>query len=266
MQHLSKAWPKVRDSFGKKRMMLFLDYDGTLAPIAAQPEDACLSILQKQCLTELAEQKHFPVAIVSGRRLKDLKSKVKVPGFIYVGNHGLEVEGPQIRHVHPEAPDLRKKVKRIAGELEAALKDMPGIRIENKVLTLSVHYRNAEPRVVPKAMAGFLRVLDPYIHKSHVSYAEGKKVWEVRPGILWDKGKAVHWLLAQAKLHEGGPVTGVYIGDDHTDEAAFRTLKRNGFAIRVTDDPDQSTSAEYFLLSCHEVYQFLRKLIRLSRL
>lgn len=263
MRHLGNAWPCVREALEGKRVMLFLDYDGTLTPIVPHPEDARISVAQRRILKTLAE-KGFHVVIVSGRQLQDVKQKVGVPELIYVGNHGFEVEGPEIKHVHPEAEALRQLFKKLAAELKKALADIPGIQVENKIFTLSIHYRNARPQDAPQAMSLFVKVLDPYIRRSQVLITEGKKVWEVRPAVPWDKAKMVLWLLTRMQVHAGRPVAAVYIGDDRTDEPAFQSLKKNGITVRVTDNPGQPTAADYFLLSPQEVYEFLKRIQKMK--
>lgn len=258
MQHLLNAWPALRHTLEGKKIMVFLDYDGTLTPIVRDPDEAKLLAPQRRFLKDLAAD--LETVVISGRQLDDLKMRIGIAECIYVANHGFEVEGPQLRHIHPGAAALRKMVDSIAEELREVLSKMPGIHIENKKLSLSIHYRNAKPSVIHEALGAFLKKLTPYLESSRVTYAEGKKVWEVRPAVPWDKGKAVLWLLARKRAQMNEDVAAIYIGDDSTDETAFLGLKKSGLCIRVTDSPAQYTHAEYFLLSHEEVYEFLKKI------
>ena len=106
-------------------MLVALDYDGTLAPIAGTPEAARLPPQTADVLSELAASDRFSVAVVSGRSLADLKGRLGLD-VIYVGNHGLEIEGPGISFVHPEAEALRGAIDQACWDLEAAFEGVPG--------------------------------------------------------------------------------------------------------------------------------------------
>jgi trehalose 6-phosphate phosphatase len=263
MQHLLKAWPRFREAFARApRVLLFLDFDGTLAPIVSDPEEARISAAHLTVLRRFAGEERFKVAVVSGRRLEDLEKRVGIPEFIYAGNHGFEVKGPGFHYIHPKAASAAELLGTIAGDLRKSLSPIDGILIENKILTLSVHYRNVPGRAVPTAMAEFLKVLHPYFPR--IAYTEGKKVWEVRPAVPWDKGEIVLWLLKNLKGRGSDPDAVLYAGDDQTDESAFLKLKKTGLTLRITDNPSQGTAASTFLLSPDEVYEFFKKLQKLN--
>ena len=123
--------------------MLFLDFDGTLAPIVPEPMLAVLPAATRQVLTELAAHATITIAIVSGRSLGDVKGRVGIPGLIYAGNHGLEIEGRGLAFEHPEAAVLKGAIREITERIAEHAASLDGIEIESKGLTSSIHYRRA---------------------------------------------------------------------------------------------------------------------------
>lgn len=263
MQHLLAAWneiePKIRESY----LLLFLDYDGTLSPIAEHPKLARLGEPVKNLLAALAAGGQAKVIIMSGRLLEDLKQIVGVPGLIYVGNHGFELEGPALRHVHPGASEAEKLMREILKQLEYVFASFPGIFLENKVFTLSVHYRSVREEKIELAKRIFRDVLRPYADPLWVRITEGKKVWEVRPGVPWNKGTTLLWLLSRV-LTGRSAVFPVYIGDDKTDEDAFKVIKGKGIGVKVMEAENEPTLADYYLKSTGEVFDFLKRTAKIK--
>jgi trehalose-phosphatase len=239
--------------------LLFLDYDGTLTPIVKKPRLAVLSRKYKAALREIARTPHILTAVISGRMLSDLKHKVSLPGIYYAGNHGFEIEGPRFKITHPRALAAKPLLRRIKHELLKRLKAVPGIIIEDKVLTLSLHYRLVKRQDLKRIKQVFQKIVRPYLKTKRVRITRGKKVFEVRPNIAWDKGRAVLWFME--KLAKGKDLMPVYIGDDKTDEDAFRALKKKGITVRV--GRSNKTQAKYFVRNVNGVYRFL-EMIRCS--
>ena len=125
------------------------DFDGTLTPIVERPEMAVLAPGVRQTLVDLTGHHKFILGVVSGRSLHDLEDKVGIPGMIYAGNHGLELSGPGLEFVHPEADGMRPILNEVFEILKKELGHLPGVVLENKGLSLSVHYR-----VAPDASVG----------------------------------------------------------------------------------------------------------------
>lgn len=267
MKHLFDVWDEVEERLRGRYIMLFLDYDGTLTPIVGRPEMARLAPNVKNILRELARQEGIKVVVISGRSLSNLEKRIRIPSLIYVGNHGFELHGPRIRHVHPSAADSRQLLRTITGRLKKAYDTLPGIVVENKTFTVSIHYRQLAPEKVDFAKFLLLKEIGQHLGKSRVVLTEGKKVWEVRPAIEWDKGKTVLWLFARVLFSARKRVTAVYVGDDLTDEDAFRALKHRGLGVKVTDNPTEATEAAYYLDSPDEVFEFLKRLkqIKIAR-
>ena len=252
---LLSALEHVQEIAGARQRALavFLDYDGTLTPIVSHPENAWLSDSMRQTLRELAER--APVAILSGRDLGDVRRRVGVDAIIYAGSHGFDIAGPRglQRQMATEfLPDLDMTEK----ELRDVLDGIPGALVERKRFSIAAHYRNVNENYVAEVK----RLVDAAAARHpELRRIDGKKVYELLPGIDWDKGKAVLWLLRTLDL-EGANARPIYVGDDNTDEDAFRVLGQRGAGIIVTEHPRQ-TAARYTLADSSEVELFLRSLI-----
>jgi trehalose 6-phosphate phosphatase len=231
---------------------IFLDYDGTLTPIVSQPQDAWLSDSMQQTLRLLAAR--VPVAILSGRDLDDVRSRVLVDGIVYAGSHGFDISGAGglRRELGAEyLPELDRAEK----ELREALDDIPGAQLERKHFSVATHYRNVSENDIPEVMRAVHTVAA--LHRDLHTIA-GKKVYEFLPAIDWNKGKAVLWLLETLDLVRGN-VLPIYIGDDRTDEDAFHALAKRGVGIIVAEQ-SQPTAAHYSLKNPEEVERFLQKI------
>jgi trehalose-phosphatase len=247
--------------------LLLTDYDGTLTPIVDRPEMANLAEDTRRLLRNLARQRRFTLGVISGRALADLKDKVGLSGMVYAGNHGLEIEGPGISFVNPVAEELKPILRIMHYVLSRALGTIGGVFVENKGLSLSVHYRLAEEhraseveRIVKQAVGGAEAA-------GQAKITAGKKVYEVRPAVNWDKGKAIKLLMK--KYGRGGRRSGLlpaYFGDDLTDDDGFRVIEDcgNGISVFVGEERQQST-ARYFLKSPAEVATFLDMLLEQAR-
>lgn len=198
--------------------------------------------------------------MVSGRALKEIRKRVGLKKVCYVGNHGLEIQGPGLRHVNPMARKSRPILKKIAASLRRELKKIPGAWVEDKGLTLTAHFRQAAPAGKLLARGAFHGVVRPYRERKQVRVTAGKEVFEVRPPFHWTKGTVVSWLLARRSALSCGPVLPVYIGDDLTDEDAFLALGKRGVTVVVGRD-NPFTRAQYRVLSPEEVQRFLRLLL-----
>ncbi|MBM4461852.1 MAG: trehalose-phosphatase [Chloroflexi bacterium] len=266
MQHLFSVWPEVAQRLKAARgVLLFSDYDGTLTPIVDRPELADLPAETRRLLRALAHRHRFTVGIISGRALSDLKHRVGIESIVYAGNHGLEIEGPGISFINPLAEEMKPVLRLIHQALSKALATVRGSLVEDKGLSLSVHYRRVEEKEVEKAKTIFERILHVPRLSGMIKVTSGKKVHEVRPAVDWDKGKAIKLLMR--RYGKGGRRSGllpIYLGDDLTDEDGFRAIERYGDGLTVfVGGENDSTVARYFLRSPHDVERFLSMLLDL---
>ncbi|HKJ93919.1 MAG TPA: trehalose-phosphatase [Longimicrobiales bacterium] len=248
-----QAWRERRRLAG--RMLVAVDFDGTLSPIVERPEDAAIVPAARAALSDLAARGDTVVAVVSGRSLADVRARVGLAGVFYAGNHGLEIEGPGLERVHPAAASARPHLAAAGRRLASELAAWPGVQVEDKGLTLSVHYRRADAGVGERVVAAARRVCDA----ASLRLTEGKKVVELRPAVDWDKGRATVFLL-EVVAPGGAPV--LFIGDDRTDEDAFRALGQGGAGVLVSAAPPPDTAATAFVRSPAEVAALLRELAR----
>ena len=232
---------------------LFFDYDGTLTPLRDRPEDARLPEATRQALETAARTPNLDTVIVSGRALADVKRLVGVAGLTYVGNHGFEIEGPGIAFRHPEISRYASAVEGATHELEQL--GIPGAQVENKGATLSFHFR-----LVPEARRkAAIRRARTAIQRRGLQPLLGHQVVEGRPPVPWDKGHAVLYVLVQRHGADWpAHVRALYVGDDATDEDAFRSLHGMGRSICVGAAWDGATQADFALPDPDAVSQLLR--------
>lgn len=228
---------------------LFLDFDGTISRIVPVPQDAEVDSDITAPLQALADRPEFTVSIVSGRALADVRERAGLENAIYVGNHGLEIEARDVRFREPDAEALRRELRCLLLQLKLALSETDGLEIEDKGLTLSVHFR----RVAEQLQDWTRSVTCSTVSRSR-SFAcrEGKMVLEVFPRVDWHKGRAVKWITRE--VLPSSPLL-IYLGDDISDEDAFAAI-HEGITIRVGGLSD--TAAQYSLPDVAAVGLFLK--------
>lgn len=240
-----------------KKLALFLDYDGTLTPIADHPEDAQLSGQMRDLLKKLASL--YRMAIISGRDIADVRKLVGLENLIYAGSHGFDIAGPNGLKMQQEQGEKCFPALDEAGQkLRLLLEKISGAQVERKRFAIAVHYRNVASDQVPQVG----KIVDEVLAASSQLQRDlGKKVIELRPDIDWDKGKALMWLMKE--LDWAHPdVLPLYLGDDITDEDAFAVLRNRGIGILVGRHGEK-TAAEFGLKNVPEVQQFLHQLIEI---
>lgn len=237
----------------RRNPIVFLDFDGTLAPIVDQPDAAALPEEAREAVRALAAR--CPVVVMSGRDRPDVTCRVGVGGLWYVGSHGFDVAGPDGAVWElPAAGSVLPALHAAAARAEAELGGVPGLVFERKRFALAVHYRNATDAAATRAVSKVVEIAEatPGL-RTHVDL----KVIELRPDLEWDKGYAVMHVMAL--LFSGGAP--VYVGDGRTDEDAFRAVGQvpGGVAVRVGASP-RPTSAHLRLHDPEEVTRFLQAL------
>lgn len=234
------------------RIIFFLDYDGTLTPIRKKPSLAGIKKSTIATLKKLAKNPHFKVFIISGRSLKDVKNLIGIKSIFYIGNHGIELSGPNLSYVNRRAKSSKPYIQETYRILKKRLKSK-GVIVENKNYTLSIHYRLLSPLKVRSLLRIFNDAVRDIKKDKKIMVTEGKKVLEVRPAAIWNKGKIVKWVLTKSK--KSLPIC---IGDDITDEDAFRAIGKTGITILVSEKK-RGTRAQYRLTSPEEVIKFLKR-------
>ncbi len=241
---------------GNKKLVFFLDYDGTLTPIVDKPELAVISEEMRQTVARLA--KAHTVAIVSGRMREDVEKMVGIKDIFYAGSHGMDISGPGLFLLEPRVKETAPLVEKVIATLSSDLEGLEGVLIEKKKISVAVHYRLLkDEKRLPEIEGRVRQIVD---ENKALRLMHGKKVFEILPDIPWDKGQAVRWIMDALKVSwEGSSV--VYIGDDVTDENAFRVLRTRGTGILVAEGP-RSSCAHFQVASPDDVRSLFEKVIR----
>jgi trehalose 6-phosphate phosphatase len=234
---------------GASLFSLFLDFDGTLVPIASDPSIPRLDARSRRLLERIAAGHCCVPAIVSGRAIDDLYTRVGVEHLIYAGNHGLEIRGPGINFVEPAAAARVERLRLLSRDLTARLGPIKGALVEYKGLTASVHYRQVAPQEVSYIQQAVCAAVATEDNRFTVNC--GKMVFEIVPRTNWHKGVAAQWIIQHLNLDEQ---SAIFFGDDTTDEKAFATLQQ---AITVRVGWNGSTMAGYHFPDPETVHEFL---------
>ncbi|XP_057251544.1 probable trehalose-phosphate phosphatase 4 isoform X2 [Beta vulgaris subsp. vulgaris] len=272
--HSYDSWlekhPSALDKFQKmmhgaesKKIVVFLDYDGTLSPIVNDPDVAFMTDKMRAVVHEVGCC--FPTSIISGRSREKVYEFVGLDNIYYAGSHGMDIMAPlqplRIRDWKHHAKAVDRKIQKSLKEKTAAVE---GVNIEDNKFCMSVHFRNVSDQDLGTLEEKVKSVLEEH---PHFRLTRGKKVLEIRPPIEWDKGHALEYLLDSLGLASSNDVLPIYIGDDTSDEDAFELIhrKRQGYSIIVTSIP-RETWASYSLYDTTEVMLFLEYLSKWKRI
>lgn len=265
-----------------KKIALFLDYDGTLSPIVDNPERAFMSSAMRTAVKNVA--KCFPTAIISGRSRDKVYEFVGLTELYYAGSHGMDImcpvrqsesgadhpncisstdkQGKAVNLFQP-ASEFLQMIDEVFKSLVESTNEIKGAKVENNKFCVSVHYRLVERKSWPVVAQIVHDILKEY---PRLKLTHGRKVLEIRPVIDWNKGKAVEFLLESLELSNCNDVLPIYVGDDRTDEDAFKVLREGnrGYGILVSSLPKE-TNAFYSLRDPSEVKEFLKSLVKWKR-
>ncbi len=237
---MAHARPDLRQgTAGQSRILLLLDFDGTLSEIAPRPQDAVLRAGNGPLLERLAQNSGCTVGVVSGRSLDDVSRRVGVAGLVYAGNHGLEIRGPGLDYVHPAAANAVPVIAGLYGRLAAALERIPGAFVEDKTLTLTVHFRQTPPRYHNDIAAIFQDATQRPVADGLCRVTAAKCALELRPAVDWHKGRALELIRSRF----APTALPLYVGDDATDEDAFRSAQAAGGVGIFVGPADSDTKA-----------------------
>lgn len=239
---------EIKKTAFRENIFMFLDYDGILTPIVETPDKAVISDEMRSLIIKLKE--HVPVAVISGRALKDIKGRVGIEDIIYAGNHGAEIWDGRKEIISQGSEGNRRLLEEVLEELKKEISYIKGVLIEDKGITASLHFRNVNVRQVGDVFSIFEKTANDY--KDDFRFITGKKVFEIRPVNIWNKGDAVSWIIENLGKHRFP----VYIGDDTTDEDAYSILKNRGLSVSIGG----SASAGYYIQNQGEVRDFLMML------
>src|SRR6266702_5748063 len=215
--------------FADQPATVFLDYDGPLTPIRDRPEDAVISDNMREAVRRLAER--VPVVVVSGRDRQVVQKLMGLDNLIVAGDHGFDIWSPTGGSMQrEEGASFEGLLREVEAKLRAELANIPGALVEPKKSSVAAHFRLVPEEQRPRVQEIVDAILSE--HPEELKVTPGKMVFEIQPKLDWDKGKAVLYLLEALDL-DRDDVIPVYLGDDMTDEDAFRALAGRGIGIFV---------------------------------
>ncbi len=253
MEQLRSQWPQVAaEIVSSSHTLLLLDYDGTLMRIAPTPGQATLPGSTRSVLRALSHHPRITVAVISERPINELRRRVGVRNLIYIGNHGWEMwqVGRQTKVIVPRS--FQETVAHIRSQLASVVADIPGVLVEDKGLSVSLHYRLVPTELERHLIGRFACEILPLVRSSELTVLYGRKVIELCPRLNWIKGHAALWLMKE--IHRRS-VLPIYIGDDHADEGAFGAPP-DGITIRI--GAHVGSRAHYYVRDVKDMIAFLR--------
>ena len=264
---LTRGWDAVHADIDRaEHVLLATDFDGTLAPIVPRPELARMSETDRDSLRAISRRERYSVAIVTGRRMEEIRSLAKLGEVYYAANYGMEIDGPNgFRFREPEGDRARFLVASLAPQLESSLADIEGAVVENKSLSVTVHYRHVRPEMLASVRNRVKDVTAADVSAGHIRVSEGNRAAiEVVPMDSTDKGNAIALILDRMR-EVGTRPWPIYMGDDVMDEDGFRLVNdRGGASIIVGPEDGVSTDARFFVDSPADVSRFLARVVAVS--
>lgn len=234
------------------KLSLFLDFDGTLAPLGPDPSAIRLDSAVRDTLNRISHRESVVTTLISGRAIDDLYMRVGVEGIVYAGNHGLQIFGRGMYFVEPTAAARRSDLRRMSSTLVEKLKPFMGAFVEFKGLTTAIHFRITPEEYVQEISTAVQDTIAT--NPEWFQLKRGNKVMEIVPRTNWNKGAAVRWI--NRRLGDG-ELLSIYFGDDNTDEDAFRELP-DEITVKVGDP--NATLARYQTPDPEAVHDFLLRL------
>lgn len=252
---------RLRPRLGATPLVVLLDVDGTLSPIAPTPDAAFVPPRTRVAIEHLAGAPGVHVALVSGRAAADARRLVGARGVWAVGNHGFERITPEgAVEADPAIARWQDRIGAAASALAPHVAQRDGAILENKRWTLSIHYRQApfgsEAELAP--------ILERIAGEHGLTLTRGKMVFEIRPPVHVDKGTASTALVRM--LAGERPPQVFYAGDDRTDEDAFTALRRewpDAITVRIAPamgETRAASAAEFSLADVDAMGAFLERL------
>ena len=255
MTHLFDEWGAVSGRLaGSGKLLLMLDFDGTLAPIVPHPPDARMPPESRSLLRKLRDSPRVEIAVVSGRAADDVRALVALGGVHYFGCHGRERIRPEGGPVETDERG-RAAIRAVCALLAGALEDVAGFEVEDKGVSAAAHFRNAAAENRDRIAREVREAVEA---TGRLKASPGKMVYDITPSDGIDKGTATAELVRE----RGG--TPIYFGDDTTDESAFRALSGQAVTVYV-GPPDNDSAARYRVADPHEVTRAMARILTAVR-
>jgi trehalose-phosphatase len=221
----------------RARLVLLSDFDGTLASFDVDPTAPRLSDETRHALETLAARHDVTVGLVSGRRVDDLDRRTRLPPHVYLaGLHGLEIRHGEVAWRHPDLVESHELADQVADAINEAVRTIPGVKLEHKVVSVTVHVRAVEMTRRLDALRAAMEAARSWLDSGALKSLDASEAVEFLPNISWTKGDAVRWIVEDIETHAHQPAWCVFFGDDVTDEDAFRAVQR-GLTVVVGQRP-----------------------------
>jgi len=240
----------IADRPAGTRLLFLSDYDGTLAEFDPDPTIPRPASTTAELLCKLAGRSELSFGIVSGRRVADLRTRTQLPSHVYLaGLHGLEIEVGTQRWQHPDLDAARRHVRALYERLIELRTRVPGLILEDKEASVAVHVRGVAPAARDAALVEADALAADAVASGRLRRLTGSNVLEFLPNIAAHKGDATIWIARDVEARCKQPVWTVFVGDDVTDEDAFKSIK-NGIGVLVGA---RDTNATHKIASTREV-------------
>ena len=221
----------------RARLVVLSDFDGTLASFDVDPTAPRLSDETRHALETLAARRDVTVGLVSGRRVDDLDRRTRLPPHIYLaGLHGLEIRHGEVAWRHPDLVESRELADQVADAIKEAVRSIPGVKLEHKGVSVTVHVRAVEMARRQDALRAAMEAARTWVDSGGLKSLDASEAVEFLPNISWTKGDAVRWIVEDIETRAHQPAWCVFFGDDVTDEDAFRAVQR-GLTVVVGQRP-----------------------------
>jgi trehalose 6-phosphate phosphatase len=242
------------------RLLFLSDYDGTLAEFDPDPTIPRPSPRTAEILCQLATRTDMSFGIVSGRRIADLRTRTQLPSRVYLaGLHGMEIEIGARRWQHPDLEAARQSVRTLYERLDH-VRGIPGLLLEDKHASVAVHLRAVPTAMQAEAIRRADACAQELVARGKIRRLAGSLVVEYLPNLAAHKGDATKWIAADVAERCRKPVWTVFVGDDVTDEDAFKAIK-NGISVVVGE---RESHATHRVANVDEVCSLLDWLARVS--
>jgi trehalose 6-phosphate phosphatase len=225
----------------QSRLVVLSDFDGTLASFDVDPGAPRLSGETKHALEQLAARPDVTVGLVSGRRVDDLDRRTQLPSHVYLaGLHGLEIRHGARGWHHPDLVESHDVVDQVGDALAHAVGNVPGVKLEDKGVSITVHVRAVDPELRDEVIRKAIDAARSWVDAGALRLLEANQAVELLPNIPWTKGDAVRWIVGDIETNAHMPAWCVFFGDDVTDEDAFRAV-HHGLTVVVGRRPSLAT-------------------------
>lgn len=254
MKYLWDETSGIRRNLGiYDKIVLLLDFDGTLVPITNKPQKVILPSTVKELLISIRDNHRLCLGIVSGRRLNILKHRVGIDGIIYVGSHGWEWEIDKKRYYFRPSLEKLKALERLKQKIKKLSADFAGTFVEDKYCSFTVNFRFTENLAL--FQESFSKITKKENYLGLIKIMKGKRVYDIHPNEEWGKGHAVSQIISHLKkTYKKNNLQTFYIGDDTTDEEVFN---KNQKITTIRVGKNRNSRAKYFVKNPKEIHKFL---------